>query len=188
MDYARMMELISIQRHDFLNHFQVISGLLQMNREEQAREYINNAARDITRLSRVVHLKVPEAAAVVLLAHYGAAERGIDVEYDVQADLGGCIVPAEKIGSALDTVMLYAIERLTPPENGDRVMQVGIYAEGGGYLFRVQFTIPVGEKKSYDDEAVLRDIDVILSLYGGFVRQSTMGNKTEIAVLIPATD
>ena len=187
-DMARLMELISLQRHDFLNHFQVISGLLQMNRGEQAREYINNAARDITRLSRVVHLKVPEAAAAIMLAHYSAAERGVDVEYEVETDLGGCTIPAEKLGPALEAVLLYGAECLAPPENKDRVMSVVIYAADRGYLFRVRFKTPAGVKNRYGDDGALRDIDLKLSLYGGSVKQSNVEGDTEIIVFLAAAD
>ena len=187
-DVARLMELLSLQRHDFLNHFQVISGLLQMNRGEQAREYINNAASDITRLSRVVHLKVPEAAAAIMLAHYSATERGVDVDYVVETDLGGCTIPAEKLGSALEAVLLYGAEWLGSPENGDRVMHVGIHAADRGYLFKVRFKTPTGIKNRYGSDGALRDIDVNLSLYGGSVKQSSVAGETEIIIFLTAAD
>jgi len=186
-DMARLMELISLQRHDFLNHFQVISGLLQMNRGEQAREYIYNTAREITRLSKVVHLKVPEVAAAIMLAHYSAVERGVDMEYEVETDLGGCIIPAEKLGQALEAVLLYGVECLAPSENGDHVMDVGINATDRGYLFRVRFKTS-GVQNRYGDDRVLRDLDVVLSLYGGSVTQSNEGDKIEIIVFLAAAD
>ncbi len=185
-DTARIMELFSLQRHDFLNHFQVISGLLQMGRGEQAREYINNAAREITRLSRVVHLKLPEAAAAIMLAHYHAAERGVDVEYEIETDLGGCTIPAEKLGQALEAVLLYGVECLAPPENKDREMNVVIYAADMGYLFKVRFKTPVGTKNRPGNDGALHDIDLLLSLYGGSVKQSKVEGETEIAVYLAA--
>jgi len=183
-DMARFMELISLQRHDFLNHFQVISGLLQMNRGEQAREYINNAAKDITRLSRVVHLQVPEAAAAIMLAHYSAAERGVDVNYEVETDLAGCTIPVDKLGPILEAVMLYGAECLAPPENGERLMHVGIHTTDGGHLFKVRFKTPAGIKNRCGDDGALRDIDVKLSLYGGSVKQSNAEGETEINVFL----
>jgi len=186
VDNARLMELISLQRHDFLNHFQVISGLLQMNRGEQAREYLNNAARNITSLSRVVHLRVPEAAAAILLAHYGAAERGVDVEYEVEADLEGCTVPAEKLAPALEAILLYSAECLALPENKDRVMKVIIHAADRGYLFRVRYKTPGVNGGSGDD--ALRGIDNNLLLYGGSVKQSHSNGETEIFIFLPAAD
>lgn len=185
MDNARLMELISLQRHDFLNHFQVISGLLQMDRGEQAREYLNTAARNITRLSRIVHLKVSEAAAAILLAHYGAAERGIDVEYEIKADLDGCTVPAGKLASALESILLYSAECLASPENKHRVMKVLIHLEDGGYRFRVQYKTPPGVD---GDDGVLRGIDDNLLLYGGSVKKFNSADETEIFVFLPGAD
>ncbi len=186
MDNARLMELISLQRHDFLNHFQVISGLLQMNRGEQAREYLNNAAREITRLSRVVHLKAPETAAAILLAHYGAAERGINVEYTIETDLEGCTVPSEQLAQALEAILLYSAECLAAPKNKDRAMRVLIRAVDQGYRVEVRYKTPLGITAGDDD--ALRDINDSLLLYGGSVKQSDLNGETEIRVSLPTAD
>lgn len=185
MDPERIMELISVQRHDFLNHLQVISGLLQLNRGEQAREYIKNTAGDITRLSRVVHLKVPEAAAALLLAHNGAAERGVNVQYAVEADLDRCMVPGDKLGSLLETVLMYAVECLGHPENTDRELHVGIYAVDGGYRFRVCFNQPAGADGRCC-VGVLDEAAVNLSAYGGTLQNDLRESAREISVFLPA--
>lgn len=40
------VELLRIQRHDFINHLQVVHALLQLGRTEKALTYIEDLAKD----------------------------------------------------------------------------------------------------------------------------------------------
>ena len=42
------------QRHDYLNHFQVIYGLLELNEYEEARKYLAPVFREITSMTRAL--------------------------------------------------------------------------------------------------------------------------------------
>jgi len=126
LDAAKMLELLSVQRHDFLNHLQIISGLLQLKKETEAREYIRSAASAISRLSKVVHLEVPEVAAVLLIAHNRAANFQIKIEFDVQANLSGCVVPGDRIAALLDEILNNIINNLASTEVADREILISI--------------------------------------------------------------
>lgn len=40
-------EILRIQRHDFLNHLQIIQGYLQLKKPEKAEDYIKRAVDEI---------------------------------------------------------------------------------------------------------------------------------------------
>ena len=143
---------------------------------------MHHAVQKIINLSGVVHLRAPEAAAI-LLAYYGALERGVDVQYEVKADLGGCTVPPEKLAPALESILLYSVECLALPENKDRVMEVSIGAADRGYLFGVRYKTPAMHSGT---DGILRDIGDKLLLYGASVKQSHINGRTEIFVFLPA--
>ena len=48
---AESIALLKIQRHDFVNHLQVIHALLQLGRTEKALTYIEELAKDSQLLS-----------------------------------------------------------------------------------------------------------------------------------------
>lgn len=62
---AESMHLLRIQRHDFINHLQVIHALIQLGRTEKALIYIEELAKDSRAISST-------------LASY--AEQGIDIK------------------------------------------------------------------------------------------------------------
>lgn len=48
-----LLEALRVQRHDFLNHLQVISGLLQLKKYDRAQEYIKQVAEQLGRAGAV---------------------------------------------------------------------------------------------------------------------------------------
>ena len=49
-------KLLRVQRHDFINHLQVIHALLQLGRTEKALKYIDDLAKDPDLLSGALDL------------------------------------------------------------------------------------------------------------------------------------
>lgn len=185
MDMARMLELLSVQRHDFLNHLQVISGLLQLNKEDRAREYIREVTRGIVRLSRVVHLKVPEVAATLLIAHHRSADHGIEVHYDVQADLAGCAVPGKELGPVLESVLHSIMSFMAPEENAERDLLIKINRSGRDYECIFIFNNMSGGH-CYNGRDTIRRAEERLAPYGGKLGINADGRKCHIVMVLPA--
>ncbi|HHP51706.1 MAG TPA: hypothetical protein ENM97_08280 [Moorella mulderi] len=50
------------QRHDYLNHLQVISGYLQLGKAEQALAYLQGVLKEMEELGKLMRLKSPSLA------------------------------------------------------------------------------------------------------------------------------
>jgi len=140
LDTAKMLELLSVQRHDFLNHLQIISGLLQLKKETEAREYIRTAASAIMSLSKVVHLEVPEVAAVLLVAHNRAANHLIKIEFDVQNNLSGCNVSGEHIATLLGEILNNLMKHLASSDTADREILISINGDSAEESWQIGFS------------------------------------------------
>ena len=53
------------QRHDYMNHLQVIYGLLELGEYEDAREYMEPVFKDITRVTRAMKTSQPAVNALL---------------------------------------------------------------------------------------------------------------------------
>ncbi|KAF1085611.1 hypothetical protein SPSYN_01754 [Sporotomaculum syntrophicum] len=146
---AKMLELLSIQRHDFLNHLQIISGLLQLKKEPEAREYIRTAATAIISLSKVVHLEVHEVAAVLLIAHKQAENYNVDIKFDVQNNLRGCVVPGDRIAIVVEDILNNMIAGLNAPEITNREILVSITGTSGDDEWQIGFSSEVSRLNLY---------------------------------------
>lgn len=50
-----LLRLLRVQRHDFINHLQVIHAMLQLRRTDKALAYIENLATDDSLISDQLH-------------------------------------------------------------------------------------------------------------------------------------
>jgi len=135
-----MLVLLSVQRHDFLNHLQIISGLLQLKKESEAREYIKTAASAIMSLSKVVHLEVPEVAAVLLVAHNRAADHSINIEFDVKNNLNGCQVSGDNIAILLEEILNNLMNNLASLEIANREILISITGDSAKESWVIGFS------------------------------------------------
>lgn len=51
-----LLRLLRGQRHDFLNHIQVVHALLQLNKIDRAKEYLENLAKDTEMVKNTLKL------------------------------------------------------------------------------------------------------------------------------------
>jgi sensor histidine kinase regulating citrate/malate metabolism len=51
---AELERLLRIQRHDFINHLQVVHALLQLGKTDRAMSYIEDLAKDHSLISDVM--------------------------------------------------------------------------------------------------------------------------------------
>ncbi len=164
MELRSLLEFVRLQRHDFLNHLQVISGFIQMNKGEKAREYLLEVARELERLAKIVHLQMPEATAAFLAALAGAVNLQVEVNYDIQCNLADCVVPGAQAGAALEAAFSQALSGLSSPGFANRRLEISLQESEGFYTFRLVFPAaapiePLREKISAVNE--------LLASYGG---------------------
>ncbi|OIQ61531.1 sensory histidine kinase DcuS [Moorella thermoacetica] len=80
---AEIIPLLRWQRHDFLNHLQVISGYLQLKKNDRALAYLRQAIAQLEQVGRIMHLLEPELALAALTRIEGAIARGISLEMEI---------------------------------------------------------------------------------------------------------
>lgn len=76
-----LLEVLSYQRHDILNHMQVLLGYLKLGRYEQCEEYINRFIQSAHRDSLVSALGHDELAAFLLT--FNAFHKNITLEVEI---------------------------------------------------------------------------------------------------------
>ena len=97
------------QRHDFMNHLQVVSGLLELEEYQAAGEYIEKVYGDIVKVNRSLKTAHP-AINALLAAKMGDCEgRGITLSLAIGSPWEGMPVPSWEIcrllGNLIDNAM-----------------------------------------------------------------------------------
>lgn len=85
--------LLRSQRHDFMNHLQVVFSLTEMQEYDEAMQYIERVYGDIQRVSNVLKTSIPAINALIAAKHADCEEHGIRFETEITSSWSGLPVP-----------------------------------------------------------------------------------------------
>lgn len=104
------------QRHSFMNHLQVISGWLQLNKPERAYEYLDQVAARIEAEGNILRLGSPSVALSVLSTSALAESHGVRIEHHLQgAERADDPALLENLGDLLAAVLPEVARRSPEP-------------------------------------------------------------------------
>lgn len=184
MKLNKILEVVRIQRHDFLNHLQVISGLLQLNKADRAREYIGQVSREIGRDSKTSRIKIPEVEAALLGGFYDAANFEIEVRLSANTGMEECRLPGPVAGEVLEKIIALALSALAASKNGPRRLEIVFDEHERNYSCRLIFLKPADINLPMTEEELARAEQLSLP-YGGRVKLALSEGILEIFFLIP---
>lgn len=129
------------QRHDYLNHIQVIYGLLELGEYEEARKYMAPVFRDITRVTKALKTSQPAVNALLRAKMESAEQKGISMTVEVGTPLKKIPLPAWELCKVLSNLIDNGIAALEEGRREGREAQpalnVEIRQESGSYFFSI---------------------------------------------------
>jgi len=106
------------QRHDFLNHLQVVYSLAELNDTEEMRAYIRRVYGDIQRVSRTLRTASPAVNALLTVKLAECEKRGVQAELAINADWAQLAMPGWEmcrvLGNLIDNAMDAAQQAESP--------------------------------------------------------------------------
>lgn len=125
------------QRHDYLNHMQVVYGLLELGEHEAAAEYLRPVFKDIMKVSLALRTAEP-AVNALLQAKMEAAERqGIDFYLEVATQLAQLEMESWEfckiLSNLIDNAATAVLQR-----KGEKKITVRLEEGEGEYLIMVR--------------------------------------------------
>ena len=75
------------QRHDYLNHMQVIYTLMELEEYKEAKEYIEPVYREILKVSKALKTSIPAVNALLQAKIQMAEENDINIELEIKTTL-----------------------------------------------------------------------------------------------------
>lgn len=183
MYLEKLLEVISVQRHDYLNHMQVISGLLQLNKGDRVREYIQKVCLEQKKQSQLSRLSMPCMSAVLLVGMMVGSSHQVEVDFDISSDLKGCKVPPEALCSALETT-LYSIFTLledTPLEQ----RKVDIAISEGDEKFIINTSIQDPGALARGGSRILEKVDEVIKPFGARAELTISDQWGDLILTLP---
>ncbi|MHB8919167.1 MAG: Spo0B domain-containing protein [Desulfocucumaceae bacterium] len=184
MDSKTFLEIMSLQRHDFLNHLQVIFGLVQLNKNDRVKEYIKQVSTEMEKMSRISCLRVPDVASALLMGHCLAEKYQIKIIYDISTNIDQCPVPGEILGEVIEEAFVQSLECHSSSGLTDNLLKISIARLENQYQLRIFFPVPLC---AVADAARYRLAEAGLKLlsHGGKVGVVVSGSGGEVFITLP---
>ncbi|QAA30647.1 sensor histidine kinase [Clostridium manihotivorum] len=101
------------QRHDYLNHIQIIYGLMEIGEYEEAKNYMEPVYKDIIKLSKALKTSEPAVNALLQAKLQMAEQKDITVEIEVKTELKRLPIKAWELCRILGNLVdnsIYALQ------------------------------------------------------------------------------
>lgn len=186
------------QRHDYLNHFQVIYGLMELGDYEEAKSYLDPVFKDIMKVSKALKTSQPAVNALLQAKMKVAEQKEIDFFLEVRSDLKNISIEPWNLCKVLANIIDNSITALSELEK-DRNLYLEIGEDVKSYTFCIYNNgpvIPEGQladifkqgfttKKEQGHGMGLYIVDKIMKESGGTVSVSSDAAKTSFEIVLP---
>jgi len=98
------------QRHDFMNHLQVVYSLIEMNEPGEAMAYMDKIYGDMQRVSRMLRTGCPAVNALIQAKVVEAQERGAELKLSIAAKWDDELMPVWEICRVLANLIDNALD------------------------------------------------------------------------------
>ena len=130
------------QRHDYLNHIQVIYGLLELKEYEEAKKYLDPVFKDIIKLSKALKTAQPAVNALLQAKFEVCEKNGIDMYLDVHSNLKYISVEPWNLCKVLANLIDNAITALAASDKSKRI-NIEIGENESNYIFSISNNGPM---------------------------------------------
>lgn len=187
------------QRHDFMNHLQVVFSLLELNESAEAMKYVESVYGDIKKTGNALKTALPAVNALIAAKRQDCEEHGIRMELNIASAWQELPVPGWEMCRVLGNLIDNARDALLEDvSNDDKRILLSIDETPGAYSFKVSNNGPSIPKalqrsifqmgfttKSDGHGSGLAIVEEILKRYSGSVRVESDDTCTAFAGIIP---
>ena len=128
-------ELRSV-RHDYLNHLQVIYGLLELEEYEELKEYLKPVYKELMKMGKALKTSKPALNALLMAKMKEAESQGVDVYVEVKSDLKHLPLEGWHLCKVLSNLLDNAMTALKE-KDGEKKIEVDINETKETYLFQI---------------------------------------------------
>ena len=202
--YDQLEELnvtLRSQRHDFMNHFQVVYSLIELGEYSEARHYIERVYDDIQQVNIVLKTRIPAINALLAAKLSDCEESGIRFDVNICSDWSELPIPGWEMCRVLGNLIDNAIEAVIIYTGSERYISVTLSEDINCFSFVVEnsgYGIPdeiknsifqMGFSTKHPDRGMgLHIVTEILSEFGGSIELDSTDGIVKFRGSIPKSN
>ena len=186
------------QRHDFMNHLQVVYSLMEMEEYKEAVNYIDQVYKDIQNVNKVLKTSNPAVNALLQAKLLDCEKRGIKTLLYVTSRLDDLKVPSWEFCRVLGNIIDNAAYALKD-KNDEKTIEIRLFEDIKSYVTVIKNNgpeIPVSiinrifetgfSTKGNEGEGMGLSISKnIIENYNGNIKVKSSSTETEFEIYLP---
>ena len=200
-DLERLNSDLRAQRHDYLNHLQVVYGLMELEEYDELKNYLAPIYKGMMKTGKALKTKYPAVNALLRAKMEEAESKGIDFYVEVTSDLSGLKAEPWELCKVLANLMDNAITALEAIPS-EKKLRVDIGEDRDSYRFSVANNGPAIPEEL--EEIIFRDgfttkkesghgmglsiVTQVLKTYKGTISLSSTEEETVFRIRIPKSN
>jgi len=141
-DLNRLNNTLRAQRHDFMNHMQVVHSLIELEEYTEANNYINKVYTDIEKVSKILKTGITAVNAILESKRQTCESKGIEVTVDISTTLSKISVPDWELCRLLGNIIDNSIIALSDIKTSRRLF-IEIFEDIHSYRFKISNNGPL---------------------------------------------
>lgn len=200
-DLERLNSDLRAQRHDYLNHLQVVYGLMELEEYDELKTYLAPIYKGMMKTGKALKTRNPAVNALLRAKMEEAESKGIDFYVEVSSDLSGLTVEPWELCKVLANLMDNAITALEDNPS-EKKLRVDIGEDKEYFRFSVANNGPAIPKEL--QESIFKEgfttkkesghgmglyiVTQVLKTYKGTITFSSTEEETVFSICIPKTN
>ena len=126
--YSKLEQLnttMRAQRHDFMNHLQVVYSLIELEEYQSASEYLERVYGDIKRVGRSLKTAHPAINALIAAKLSDCEARGVKVELIIESPWEALPIPGWEMCRVLGNLIDNGLDALTGTPDAQLIISLG---------------------------------------------------------------
>ena len=135
---GRLNDRLRMDRHDYLNHLQIIYGLMELGEYDEMNSYLKKVYRELLKTGKAIKTSKPAINALLAAKYAEAEDKGIDFVIEVKSDLKDLRIEDWELCKVLANLIDNAIRALEESQREEKRIRIDITETPEAYLFAVE--------------------------------------------------
>ena len=150
-DLNKLNNTMRAQRHDFMNHLQVVHSLIELGEHTEANAYIDKVYDQIEKVSSSLKTSIPAVNAILEAKRQAAEKNGIEVSIDIGTTLSGIPIPDWELCKLFGNIIDNSITALSENGIGEfRSLIIEIFEDIHSFKFKISNNGPIIAQEDWD--------------------------------------
>ena len=129
---------LRMDRHDYLNHLQIVYGLMELEEYDEMNEYLRKVYKELLKTGKAIKTSKPAINALMAAMMAECEEKGIEFLVEVKSDLKDIGIEDWELCKVLSNLVDNAVRAVGESDSEEKAVRVNITETAENYVFEVE--------------------------------------------------